>query len=238
MHTVARGIKTAAAVLRWVLLMRAAMNDQPPAHPDTPLTDAPVRPTATPQDLRRTVTCLLDDLQAGRGAAADQLLPLVYDQLRAIAQQRMNEERAGHTLQATALVHEVYVRLVGDPDAAWANRSHFYTAAVEAMRRILIDHARRRGAVKRGGDWRRATLNVASLALDENLDTFLALDEAMLRLEEQDAKAAEVVRLRFYAGLSIEDTARILDVSPRTVKREWTYARTWLLHNLEREQAT
>jgi DNA-directed RNA polymerase specialized sigma24 family protein len=91
--------------------------------------------------------------------------------------------------------------------------------------------------VKRGGDWRRATLNVASLALDENLDSFLALDDAMLRLEEQDAKAAEVVRLRFYAGLSIEDTAYVLDVSPRTVKREWTYARTWLLHHLEREQA-
>ncbi len=214
------------------------MNEQPEPHPDGPITDAPVRPAAAPQELRRTVTCLLDDLQAGRGEAADQLLPLVYDQLRAIAQQRMNEERAGHTLQATALVHEVYVRLVGDGDAAWANRGHFYAAAVEAMRRILIDPARRRGAVKRGGDWRRATLNVASLALDENLDTFLALDEAMLRLEEQDAKAAEVVRLRFYAGLSIEDTARILDLSPRTVKREWTYARTWLLHNLEREQAT
>ena len=210
------------------------MNDQAPAHPERPLTGAPV---STVQDLRRTVTCLLDDLQGGRDGAADQLLPLVYDQLRAIAQQRMNEERAGHTLQATALVHEAYMRLVGDPNAAWENRGHFYTAAVEAMRRILIDHARRRGAVKRGGDWRRATLNVASLALDENLDIFLALDEAMLRLEEQDAKAAEVVRLRFYAGLSIEDTAHILDVSPRTVKREWTYARTWLLHNLEREQA-
>ena len=217
--------------------MRAAMNDQPRAHREGPPTDAPVPPAAARQDLRRTVTCLLDDLNAGRPEAADQLLPLVYDQLRAIAQTRMNEERAGHTLQATALVHEAYVRLVGDADAAWANRSHFYTAAVQAMRRILIDHARRRGAVKRGGDWRRATLNVASLALDENLDSFLALDDAMLRLEEQDAKAAEVVRLRFYAGLSIEDTAYILDVSPRTVKREWTYARTWLLHHLEREQA-
>ncbi|MHC4140925.1 MAG: sigma-70 family RNA polymerase sigma factor [Planctomycetota bacterium] len=191
---------------------------------------------APAQDLRRTVTCILNDLQAGRPEASDQLLPLVYDQLRAIAQQRMNEERAGHTLQATALVHEAYVRLVGDEDVAWADRSHFYAAAVEAMRRILIDHARRRGAVKRGGDWRRAAVNVASLALDENLDNFLALDEAILRLEGQDRTAAQVVRLRFFAGLSIEDTARILEVSPRTVKREWTYARTWLLHHLENEE--
>ncbi len=189
------------------------------------------------QDLRRTVTCILNDLQAGRREASNQLLPLVYDQLRAIAQQRMNEERAGHTLQATALVHEAYIRLVGDDEnVAWADRSHFYAAAVEAMRRILIDHARRRGAVKRGGDWCRAAVNVASLALDENLDSFLALDDAIVRLEEQDRKAAQVVRLRFYAGLSIEDTARILEVSPRTVKREWTYARSWLLHRLENEE--
>ncbi len=191
---------------------------------------------APAQDLRRTVTCILNDLQAGHGEASDQLLPLVYDQLRAIAQQRMNDERAGHTLQATALVHEAYMRLVGDQAVAWTCRAHFYTAAVEAMRRILIDHARRRGAVKRGGDWRRAALNVASLALDENLDSFLALDDAILRLGEQDGKAAQVVRLRFFAGLSIEDTARILDVSPRTVKREWTYARTWLLQYLDHEQ--
>jgi RNA polymerase sigma factor (TIGR02999 family) len=188
------------------------------------------------QDLRRTVTCILNDLQAGQGEASNQLLPLVYDQLRAIAQQRMNEERAGHTLQATALVHEAYMRLVGDDDRSWADRSHFYAAAVEAMRRILIDHARRRGAVKRGGNWCRAAVNVASLALDENLDSFLALDDAILRLEEQDPVAAQVVRLRFYTGLSIEDTARILEVSPRTVKREWTYARTWLLHRLENEE--
>jgi RNA polymerase sigma factor (TIGR02999 family) len=202
-----------------ILLTGELMNDPAPAH-----------------DLRRTVTCILNDLRAGHPDASDQLLPLVYDQLRAIAQQRMNEERAGHTLQATALVHEAYLRLVGDEDVAWADRSHFYAAAVEAMRRILIDHARRRGAVKRGGEWRRAAVNVASLALDENLDNFLALDEAILRLEGQDRTAAQVVRLRFYAGLSIEDTARILEVSPRTVKREWTYARTWLLHHLENEE--
>ena len=187
-------------------------------------------------DLRRTVTVILNDLEAGRREAADQLLPLVYDQLRAIAQQRMNDERAGHTLQATALVHEAYLRLVGDEHVAFKSRAHFYTAAVEAMRRILIDHARRRGAVKRGGDWRRAALNVASLALDENLDCFLALDEAILRLEGEDARAAQVVRLRFYAGLSVEQTSDVLDLSPRTIKREWTYARTWLLQYLQRDQ--
>ena len=192
---------------------------------------------AVPDDVRHTVTCILNDLQDGRPEAADQLLPLIYDQLRAIAQQRMNEERAGHTLQATALVHEAYVRLVGNESVAWQSRAHFFTAAVEAMRRILIDHARRRGAVKRGGDWRRTALNVTSFSVEENLDSFLALDEAILRLEDEDAKSAQVVRLRFYAGLSVEQTAEVLDLSPRTVKREWTYARTWLLRYLERDDS-
>ncbi len=204
------------------------MKDHAPRQP-------PPTAPAGPDDARQSVTCILNDLQAGRPEAADQLLPLIYDQLRAIAQQRMNEERAGHTLQATALVHEAYVRLVGNENVAWQSRAHFFTAAVEAMRRILIEHARRRGAVKRGGDWRRAALNVASFSVNENLDSFLALDEAILRLEDEDAKTAQVVRLRFYAGLSIEQTAEVLDLSPRTVKREWTYARTWLLRSLERD---
>ena len=212
----------------------AAMSDQAQGQPGEPRGEGAA---SRSDDARRTVTCILNELQAGHGQAADELLPLVYDQLRAIAQQRMNEERAGHTLQATALVHEAYLRLVGDESVTWESRAHFYAAAAEGMRRILIDHARRRGAVKRGGDWRRSALSVASLALDENLDSFLALDEAILRLGEQDGKAGEVVRLRFYAGLSVEETARSLDLSPRTVKREWTYARTWLLHYLERNDS-
>ena len=122
------------------------------------------------RDLRRTVTCILSDLQAGRHDASDQLLPLVYDQLRAIAQQRMNDERAGHTLQATALVHEAYLRLIGDGEMAWADRSHFYAAAAPAMRRILIDHARRRAGQARAATGVGLPLDVASLALDENLD--------------------------------------------------------------------
>ena len=129
------------------------------------------------------------------------------------------------------------MRLVGNGSVAWQSRAHLLTAAVGAMRRILVDHARRRGAVKRGGDWRRATLNLASFSVNENLDSFLALDEAILRLEDEDAKTAQVVRLRFYAGLSVEQTAEVLDLSPRTVKREWTYARTWLLRYLDRDDA-
>ena len=182
------------------------------------------------------VTKILSQIESGDPTAAEQLLPLVYEELRKLAAVRMSQEQPGQTLQATALVHEAYLRLVKADDQAWDSRGHFFASAAEAMRRILIDHARRRGAVKRGGDWRRAALNVASLALDENLENFLALDEAILRLEDQDRKAAQVVRLRFYAGLSIEDVARILEISPRSVKREWTYARTWLLHHLENEQ--
>ncbi len=186
---------------------------------------------------RVDVTLLLNEAAGGRREAAERLLPLVYDQLRRLAQQHMGEERAGHTLQATALVHEAYVRLVGSRDVAWDGRAHFYHAAAEAMRRILIEHARKRGAIKRGGgrtrrsDW-SIMRNVADLAAGQNLDDVLALDEAILRLEKDDAQAAAVVRLRFFAGLDIERTAQALSVSPRTVKRDWAFARTYLLEAL------
>jgi len=186
-------------------------------------------------DTTGEVTRILSELGNGQNDAADKLLPLVYDQLKAIARVRMNQERPGHTLQATALVHEAWVRLVGPRKIDWSGRGHFYLSAAEAMRRILIDHARARGASKRGGDWKRAAASVADLAASDQFGDFLALDDALSRLEGQDQRAAEVVRLRFYAGLSIEDTARALDVSPRTVRREWTYARTCLLQTLQDE---
>jgi RNA polymerase sigma factor (TIGR02999 family) len=178
-------------------------------------------------------------IQAAGGpdrAAADQLLALVYDQLRKIAQQRMNGERAEHTLQATALVHEAYLRLVGDAGARWDGRGHFFAAAAEAMRKILIDHARRRGTAKRGGGL-KAVSGVLDLATDDKVADALALDDLVSRLEAEDAQAASVVRLRFFAGLSIDETAEALSVSPRTVKRNWEFARAWLAQALKDETA-
>jgi len=173
--------------------------------------------------------------QGDRDASAD-LLPLVYAQLRAIAQEKLNHERVEHTLEATALVHEAYLRLAGDQAVAWSNRSHFVTVAAEAMRRILIEHARGRGRIKRGGGRQRETLSVLDLASEQDPDEIMALDGAIRRFEEQDPRAAQVVRLRFYAGLSIEDTAAALDLSPRTVKRDWEVARAWLYQALESER--
>ena len=178
------------------------------------------------------VTRLLN-VQVG-DAAAGKLFPLVYEQLKHLARQRMAEERAGHTLQATALVHEAYVRLADG--AVWSGRSQFFFAAAEAMRRILIDHARARGNLKRGGGRRRLPLNsVLDLAADEQFPEILALDDAVLRLEKVSDSAAAVVRLRFYAGLSIEEAAEAMGVSPRTMKREWTYARAWLARELRED---
>jgi RNA polymerase sigma factor (TIGR02999 family) len=179
------------------------------------------------------VTRLLGELRDGRSAAADELLPLVYDQLRAIAQQRMNEERPGHMLEATALVHEAYLRLVGSDQVAWDGKAHFYVAAAEAMRRVLIEHARARGRIKRGGDHRRLPLSVVDLGRAEDSEGILSFDEAFRRLEAEAPDAAGVVRLRFFAGLSVENTARVLGVSDRTVNRTWRFARARMLQILE-----
>jgi RNA polymerase sigma factor (TIGR02999 family) len=162
------------------------------------------------------------------------LFERVYGELRTMAQRQMNDERAGHTMRATELVHEAYVRLTngGDP-IDLTNKSHFFHAAGEAMRRILIEHARRRARVKRGGGRERVSLSMVDAALPDDPEDLLALDEALRRLEEKDERAAEVVRLRFFAGLTIEQTADTMDLSPRTVKREWEFARTWLAQQLE-----
>ena len=167
------------------------------------------------------------------GADSARLLNLVYQQLRRIAQQRMNDERGGHTLQATALVHEAYMRLVGDAEVEWSGRGQFFAAAAEAMRRILIEHARARARMKRGGDGEgrpavRHPLNLLDLAHEHDADQILMLDEAMCRLEAEDADSAAVVRLRFYAGLTMDETAAALGVSPSTVDRDWAFARAWL----------
>lgn len=163
-----------------------------------------------------------------RAEALERLLPLVYEELRAIARARLRDERPGHTLQATALVHEAYLRLVGSDAPPWSGRAHFFHAAAKAMRRILIEHARSRGRVKRGGGRVRVDLEDAHVAEWPDPDELLAVDEAIRRLEKVDGRAADVVHLRYFAGLSVEETARALDLSERTVMREWAYARAWL----------
>lgn len=179
------------------------------------------------------VTRILGELRgATRDDALERLVPIVYAELRAMAQAQLRNERPDHTLQATALVHEVYLRLLGDERPAWNHRRHFFHAAAEAMRRILIEHARKRGRVKRGGKQIRVPLTGLELGGDQDPEDLLALDDAIRRLEEQDPTAAEVVRLRFFAGLSVEETAQALELSERTVTREWTVARAWLFRAL------
>jgi RNA polymerase sigma factor (TIGR02999 family) len=162
------------------------------------------------------------------------LLPMVYRQLHAQAQRLMSNERTNHTLQPTALVHEAYARLAHDLEGRWDGPGQFYIAAAESMRRILIDHARRAGAVKRGGDWKREPLDFIDLASPEDCGRLLALDDAIVRLSEEDARAAEVVRLRFYAGLTVDETAAAMGQSRRTVLRDWEFARAWMLDELQR----
>ena len=174
------------------------------------------------------ITPLLDSAAAGDRQGTDRLLEAVYDQLRRIAQRHMNDERPGHTLEATALVHEAYLRLVRNKELRWSSRAQFYVAAAHAMQRILVEHARKKKRLKRGGDRRPMVSSVLDLAADDNLEAVVALNEAVDKLEAEDARAAMVTRLRFYAGLTVEETARAMKLSERTVMREWAYARAWL----------
>lgn len=188
------------------------------------------------------LTVLFQRAAEGDAAASGQILPLVYEQLRQIAAARMSGERRDHTLQATALVHEAYARLLGPGEVAWVNRKQFFFAAAEAMRRILIEHARGRARLKRGGPGlKRRDINfsaVADLAREDRSDEVIALDDALRRLEEERPRVAQVVHLRFYGGLSVEETAEALGVSARTVNLDWTFARAWLFKQLaEGEEA-
>lgn len=179
------------------------------------------------------VTRILSDIEDGDGQAAEKLLPLVYNELRKLAAQKMVHENPGQTLQATALVHEAYIRLV-DVDKAqhWDSRGHFFSAAAEAMRRILVDNARRKASSKRGGDCERIDLSDLADETGDNPMDLLALDEALKRLEQQHPEKARVVKLRFFAGCTLEETAEILDVSRATAQRTWAYARAWLFGQL------
>ncbi len=179
------------------------------------------------------ITLLLDRAGDGDAAASDALLPLVYDELRAVAQEYLKGERKGHTLQATALVHEAYLRLVGPANPGWQNRAHFFGAAARAIRRILTDHARSRSREKRGGNAVREPLDSALLVGGENIVDLVALDVALEKLAALDPQKAKVVELRFFAGLSVGDVAQALGVSESTVARDWRFARVWLHRELD-----
>lgn len=180
------------------------------------------------------VTQLLSAIEAGDPRAAGELLPLVYDELRRLAAQRLAHEAAGQTLEPTALVHEAYLRLVGrDASQPWDGRGHFFAAAAEAMRRILVESARRKRSRKRGGDWTRQELNGSEPAAATPRDDLVALDEALTRFAAVDRTAAELVQLRYFAGLSIPAAAEVLGISPRTADRLWAYARAWLRQEIE-----
>ena len=187
------------------------------------------------RDVSQEVTRVLQQLGATE-QAREELLPLVYDQLRAIALKRMAEERGNHTLQATALVHEAYLKLIGDRNLEWQERSCFYVAASEAMRRILVDYARRRHSRKREDGRARVSLSVVDFATESDPDQILALDEALRVLEQEDERAARVVHMRFFAGLSVEETAQVMDVSERTIMREWAFARARLFQLLNPDE--
>jgi RNA polymerase sigma factor (TIGR02999 family) len=184
------------------------------------------------------VTEILRALAGGQRGAAEQLLALVYDELRSLAANKLARERPGLTLEPTALVHEVYLRLMGaDQGPHWEGRGHFFAAAAEAMRRILIENARRKGRLKRGGAHRRVKLEDEHLVILPDDSDLLALDDALEQLSQTDLDAAAVVKLHFYAGLTLEQVAQALDVSHPTVKRRWAYARAWLRCALQDAEA-
>jgi RNA polymerase sigma factor (TIGR02999 family) len=180
-----------------------------------------------PADAPKTLTLALKAAAGDRQAAAE-LLPLIYDDLRKLARSRMAKLAPGQTLQPTALVHEAYARVIGSGDPGWDGRGHFFGAAAQAMRNILVDQARRKGALKRGGGRQRLELQEGDLAIQPPREDILALDEALRQLETEDPRKGQIVNLRYFAGLTAEETAAALDVSVGTIEREWRYIKAWL----------
>jgi RNA polymerase sigma factor (TIGR02999 family) len=175
------------------------------------------------------VTLLLAQLREGNREAASQLIPLIYNEMRRMAGAYMQRERPGHTLQATALVHEAYMRLAGGRPAPWQNRAHFFAVAAHVMRQVLVDHARRRHSSKRGGgNARKIDIDAEALIGVENIEDVIALDEALDRLARLDPRQSRLVEMRFFAGLDVEQLAEVMGVSPTTIKREWRSAKAWL----------
>ena len=174
------------------------------------------------------VTRILNAIERGDAKAVDELLPLVYEELRLLAAQKLSQEKPGQTLQATALVHEAYIRLVEGEGQSWNSRGHFFKATAEAMRRILIENARRKKSTKRGGDLHKTELSATNLAVESLSDDLLALDEALDRLSAEEPSIADLVKLRYFGGLTIDQVAAIQGISRRTAIDHWAYARSWL----------
>ncbi len=174
------------------------------------------------------VTRLLADIRSGNEDAESRLLLLVYDELRGLARKYMRREGSGHTLQTTALVHEAYLRLLGEGNYVWQDRSHFFSVIAQTMRRILVDYARARHAEKRGGDVRHVDIENADISSEEHWDDLIAVNDSLKRLAELDERYSRLVELRFFAGLTVKETAEVLGVSPRTVTRDWDFVQAWL----------
>jgi RNA polymerase sigma-70 factor, ECF subfamily len=189
-----------------------------------------------PPSTRQKVTQLLGDWSGGDERALEKLFPLVEPELHRLAHHYMSRERAGHTLQTTAILHEAYLRLVDNTKPAWQGRTHFIAAAAQLMRRILVDHARERHSLKRGGDALKVTLDEAALVTEARSEELLAVDEALDRLAAQDPRKSHIVELRYFGGLTVEETAEYLKLSQRTVEREWTMAKAWLYRALSGEE--
>ncbi|MCP4455334.1 MAG: sigma-70 family RNA polymerase sigma factor [Planctomycetes bacterium] len=180
------------------------------------------------------ITRIFSAIELGNEKAADELLPLVYEELRILATHKLSHEPPGQTLQATALVHEAYLRLIEGANHDWNSRGHFFKAAAEAMRRILVENARRKQRLKRGGKLKRSILDEATIATDAPDLDLLALDEALDKLEADDPEKAHLVKLRYFAGLSLHQAAEILDISIATANRHWSYARSWLFQEISK----
>jgi RNA polymerase sigma-70 factor, ECF subfamily len=191
---------------------------------------------AMPLSSQKAVTQLLGDWSSGDERALERLIPLVQPELHRLAHHYMSRERAGHTLQTTELLDEAYLLLVKDPNRGWHNRTHFIAATAQLMRRIMVDHARARRALKRGGEAARVTLNEAALVTDKHSEELLALDEALERLGAQDPRKSQIVELRYFGGLTVEETAQFLKMSRRSVEREWTMAKAWLYRALSGDE--
>lgn len=191
-----------------------------------------------PEQASEQLTRTLQAASEGDPHAAEQLLPLVYDELRRLARSRLAKTPPGTTIQPTALVHDAYLRLVGDKDPGWNSRGHFFGAAAKAMRNILVDRARRKASLKRGGDQQRVDIDVAELSIQEPPEDVLALDEALKELEQADSRKAQVVMLHYFAGLTLKETAEALGVSLPTVERDWRFTRALLFTKLRRDETT
>lgn len=199
-----------------------------------PELQGPDRGTHGMNDAPGQVTQILEAVGAGDAQAAEQLLPLVYEELRRLAAARMANEAPGQTLQPTALVHEAWLRLVGDGDRQWNSRGHFFSAAAEAMRRILVENARRKRALRHGGGQERVDMAALDLAAEPGDDHVVEIDDALNELAGLDPSQAEVVKLRFFVGLKLEEIATLQGVSMKTIQRQWTHARAWLFERIER----